>query len=264
MESIDELLNANCEQLSKWFQRELGDKFDDFKYNFIKQRIDGRNVALLTEAHLAEMSPDSAIGDRLHVMAMRDKIVRAARMARRNHVVLEGKAEVHPPGQEASIVLTTGALKLLFETTQKVRGPGGPDATRVVNTTYTDHIDIVTITDVDIQSDTQTTKTYKMETKTIEIPAKGCFGKKTFEEEHVRVMTGERTHGVAKLYIRLSVPTTLGIADQGRDEEGTNGLNEGVHHLSLTVEPYEDGEKLQNELILLMDEARQVQIVHHE
>ena len=76
MESIDNLLSATPEQLAKWLDVELGSRFSDFKDPFIRQKIDGRCVGLLTESHLKEMVPDSAIGDRLHVLSIRDKIIR--------------------------------------------------------------------------------------------------------------------------------------------------------------------------------------------
>ncbi len=102
--------------------------------------------------------------------------------------------------------------------------------------------------------------------------------------------------GVAKLYIRLSVPTTIGRLQPSKDGEqvilspkpvpstvtgGAQGQStggndskpqvpaatsgkDGVSYFVLTVEPFEKGEELQSQLILLIEEARKVQIVHWE
>lgn len=61
--------------------------------------------------------------------------------------------------------------------------------------------------------------------------------------------------GVAKLYLHLSVPTSL---------KQTGAHETGVTNLTLTIEPFEDGEKLHDEIVTIMGEVRQVQIIHTE
>ena len=76
LSNIDDLVHATPEKLTEWIAAELGPRFDVFKQAFINQKIDGGCVSFLNESHLKEMVPDSTIGDRLHLLTVRDKFVR--------------------------------------------------------------------------------------------------------------------------------------------------------------------------------------------
>lgn len=110
-------------------------------------------------------------------------------MARRNHVVMQGKAHVQPPGQDAEFVLTNASLKLIFQTKESREDPNDPNKQIDVTSTYTDHIDASTIEDVDLESATQVIKTY--DTVKRNVVVKGFCSEHT-EQKIEKVPTGEK------------------------------------------------------------------------
>eukprot|EP00300_Choanocystis_sp_HF-7_P027646 c32825_g1_i1.p1 GENE.c32825_g1_i1~~c32825_g1_i1.p1 ORF type:complete len:345 (+),score=90.09 c32825_g1_i1:48-1037(+) len=264
---IDKLTTSSVVELCQWMQAELGDRFNSFSQAFLDHGIDGRCFALLHENHLKDMSPSSTIGDRLYVLAARDKMIRAARIARRSHVIMQGSAKVIPPNENAEYVLTNGSLKLIFTRVEKIAALDSHGQPIVQNSsqeqvvrektrtsTLCDHIDLSTIEDVDIESETQLEEIF--ETVKRKVVHKSCFSERVEWVTEKRSTGQAKEVGVANLFVTLSSGTSL------RDANSDAGV--GTRSLTLTLKDFQEGERLHQAMINQIEEIRQVQITHVE
>eukprot|EP00298_Acanthocystis_sp_HF-20_P000038 c10037_g1_i1.p1 GENE.c10037_g1_i1~~c10037_g1_i1.p1 ORF type:complete len:360 (+),score=180.26 c10037_g1_i1:28-1080(+) len=216
---IDHLLSSDTPKLIELLSKHLGNRFERFILPFQDQGIDGRCFQLLTDDHLLEMAPDSAIGDRLYLLSFKQRAIKAARMAKRSRVVLQGTVTVDPPGSEADFILSEGSLKLIFSRTQIVpiteAGATKKETKRKI--TFCDHIDLDTIEDADLESATIKEQVYE----TIKIPYKvrSCCSSRV-EYEIDKRATGEvKEVGIGKIYIRLKDAAMIGSPPGGQIED---------------------------------------------
>ena len=177
---LDVVEDMTVDELAQWLQSKT-QRFAALKDDFLKQRIDGKCFLLLTHDLLREVSPSSPVGDRLHILEIREDMARVSRMAKRSQVVLAVKdVHINPPGVKGEVVLTHSNLKLMYVSESKNKtdalgstttttgsssssssSKGG--STRVVKSKYLDLVDLLTIEDVDKEEteDVKTTVTYE-------------------------------------------------------------------------------------------------------
>ncbi len=174
---VSEIEVMNTEQLVAWLEKNLGSRFESVKPDFLAQRIDGKCFLQLSHELIKEISANSLVGDRLHLLALREDFFRAHRVARRSQIIMELK-EVHlqPPGVKGSVVLSHSNLKLIYTSETKNKTSDVPvesgkkpktEQTRIIKSRYVDLIDLLTIEDVDLEetTDVKTLVTYEQQVR---------------------------------------------------------------------------------------------------
>eukprot|EP00301_Raphidiophrys_heterophryoidea_P026521 c9180_g1_i2.p1 GENE.c9180_g1_i2~~c9180_g1_i2.p1 ORF type:complete len:291 (-),score=82.72 c9180_g1_i2:108-953(-) len=235
--SADSVKKMNPAELVKWLEDKLGDRFAQaYREGFIAQKIDGTCFMSLNQHLLQEIGAGAPVGDRLYLMALKDAVGRASRIARRQHVIRQGKVFVEPPGVKGEFVLTGGSLKLTYKTQKKIAGAEGK--TRVVDSTFVDVVDLASVEDVDFEQTTDVEVT-------VDVVIRGsCCWKSREEIETKKEMQ------CAKLYISLNT------SEHSRESKNeASSLN-----MVLTVYDIEEGRALHQDILTARDEL-QVQVV---